>query len=157
MSAIKPSDPRPRPSPIPADDDPVKLCNVKIFLESYQVASQMLRITRLEANSLAADRAAGLIYYRTVGGDQAHWLAVLRDVRDFIESLENGNAKVLLYYHYIRGNTVEQIAEVMDISLRNAFRQKKRALSLAAVEYEKWQAARQAEKRTEKAPPSSFA
>ncbi|MBQ0101244.1 MAG: hypothetical protein KBT31_00410 [Firmicutes bacterium] len=119
-------------------DDPILLCEVRVFLESYKTASRMLRLVCDDERSSAADREAGIIYYGTVGGDRDYWLTRLRAVRDFIDSLENRPSKMLLYYHYVRGLTVERTAEELDISRRNAYRLKKKALGLAAAAYPAW-------------------
>ncbi len=58
-------------------------------------------------------------------------------VRHFILSLPNGNEKLLLYYHYVRGESVERCAELLGISRRSAFRLKNRALSAAYSQYAK--------------------
>ena len=56
-------------------------------------------------------------------------------VRHFILSLPNGNEKLLLYYHYVRGESVERCAELLGISRRSAFRLKNRALNTAYIQY----------------------
>jgi DNA-directed RNA polymerase specialized sigma subunit len=63
----------------------------------------------------------------------------MRDIRAFIESLPNESCKLILYYHYIVGMTVERASEELDISRRNAFRLKKKALALAAARLGAWQ------------------
>ncbi len=52
-------------------------------------------------------------------------------VRHFVMNMENSNEKLLLYYHYIRGETVERCAELLGISRSSAFRMKHRALRAA--------------------------
>ena len=56
-------------------------------------------------------------------------------VRHFIIDLPNGDEKLLLYYHYVKGESVERCAELLGISRRSAFRLKNRALSLAYLRY----------------------
>ena len=57
--------------------------------------------------------------------------AKMYEVRHFILGMQNGNGKLLLYYHYVRGDSVEKCAELMGISRSSAFRLKKSALAQA--------------------------
>jgi hypothetical protein len=52
-------------------------------------------------------------------------------VRHFILDMPNSDEKLLLYYHYIKGESTERCAELLGISRRSAFRLKNRALVLA--------------------------
>ena len=54
--------------------------------------------------------------------------AKMYEVRHFIMNMENRDEKLLLYYHYIRGESVEKCAELLGISRSSGFRLKKRAL-----------------------------
>ncbi len=54
------------------------------------------------------------------------------EVRRFINNIEDGNCRLMLFYHYIRGFPVEKCAEMMNISRTSGFRLKKKALLLAA-------------------------
>ena len=113
--------------------DQEAICRVKAFLESYRVASAMVRLHD-------RDRADGCMpgettFYGEVGGDREFWICRMHHIRAFIASLGHTSAKLLLYYHYIRGETVERAAESLFVSRRGAFRLKKRALALAAARY----------------------
>ena len=52
--------------------------------------------------------------------------------RHLINSLKNGDEKLFLYYHYIKGQNVERCAELLGISRSSAFRMKRRALVMVA-------------------------
>lgn len=69
------------------------------------------------------------------GGDEVILRSKMFNVRKFITTLDNNNCKLLLYYHYIRGNSVEKCAELLGISRTSGFRLKRRALELAAEKY----------------------
>lgn len=56
-------------------------------------------------------------------------------LRRFVLSLGGCNEKLFLFYHYIHGESVGRVAELMGISRRSAFRLKKRALDYAASRY----------------------
>lgn len=106
----------------------------KIFLEDYHASVHMLRLCREDARErqrLAEACRLDEIYYGEIGGNEAFWLERMRTVRKFIEDFPDAACKMLLFYHYIRGLTVERAAEELDISRRSAFRLKKKALLLA--------------------------
>ena len=54
-------------------------------------------------------------------------------IRHDLMKMENSDEKLLLYYHYIRGESVERCAELLGISRSSAFRIKKRALAYFAL------------------------
>lgn len=57
--------------------------------------------------------------------------AKMYEVRHFILGMRNSNEKLMLYYHYVRGDSVERCAELLGISRSSGFRLKKRALEMA--------------------------
>ena len=59
--------------------------------------------------------------------------ARMYEIRHFIMGLPNTDEKLLLYYHYVRGESVEKCAELLGISRSSGFRMKKRALCRAAA------------------------
>ena len=60
------------------------------------------------------------------------------EIRRFVLSLGNCNEKLLLFYHYVHGESVERCAELMKISRRSAFRLKRRALAFAGRKLERY-------------------
>ena len=57
----------------------------------------------------------------------------LFEIRHFIMSMDNSNEKLLLYYHYVKGESIERGAEMLGVARCTAFRMKKRALCLAVL------------------------
>ena len=57
----------------------------------------------------------------------------LFEIRHFIMSMENSDEKLLLYYHYVKGESVERCSELLGVARCTAFRMKKRALLLAVL------------------------
>jgi hypothetical protein len=54
-------------------------------------------------------------------------------VRAFINNLKcDSNSKLLLYWHYIRGESVARCADIIGVSRAGAFRVRHRALEAAA-------------------------
>ena len=66
----------------------------------------------------------------------------LFEIRHFIMSMDNSDEKLLLYYHYVKGESIERCSELLGVARCTAFRMKKRALRLAVlhkrIENGKW-------------------
>lgn len=91
---------------------------------------------------LLCRRMLALKRYEDEYFDTAEWnceapaeFAVVRakmyEIRHFIMAMPNTTEKILLYYHYVRNDSVEKCAELLGISRSSAFRLKKRGLALA--------------------------
>ncbi len=52
-------------------------------------------------------------------------------IRHFIMDLPNGEEKLLLYFHYVKGESVERCSELIGVSRRSAFRLRNKAMALA--------------------------
>ena len=102
------------------------------FLRGYQLNQKLLKLDRYERNFLGYRDSE-----ESFSGDIPMAKAKMFEIRHFITDLENGDEKLLLYYHYVRGETVEKCAELLGISRSSGFRLKKRALCMAATEYGK--------------------
>lgn len=113
-------------------ESPEALCRARLFLERYAVAIRMLRLCRIEKKE-DQNAPGGEVFYGRVGGTEEYWKKQIREIRTFIDSLPNESCKLLLYYHYVVGMTVERASEELDISRRGAFRLKKKALAMAAA------------------------
>ena len=113
----------------------------KNFMESYAISRNMLKMhmARLEGSALKLasrpDRYDAEIEETfSDENDECFWRAKMFSVRRFVMSVDIACFKQLLFYHYIKGETVERCAELMGISRRSAFRIKKRALEYVAVQ-----------------------
>ena len=102
------------------------------FLKSYKLNQRLLRLDKYE-REFFGER---YLERETEGFTEAR-LARPRmfDVRHFIMSLPNSDEKLLLYCHYVRGQSIEACAELLGISRSSAFRKKKAALRLATEKY----------------------
>lgn len=92
------------------------------FLGSYALYKQWLGASRYDRRSLGGEAVMDDVFLQ----------AKMFQVREFVFSLPNCREKLFLNCHYIRLYTVEKSAEMMGISVRNAYRLKKRAIAFAA-------------------------
>ncbi len=103
------------------------------YLEKYSVFRKMIEMGVYGVNYFG--KAENLIDTHgrdaSLCGSRAAAEAAMFAIRRFVLSLGASNEKVFLFYHYIHGETTERCAELMNISRRQAFRLKKRALELA--------------------------
>ncbi|MBO5306304.1 MAG: sigma-70 family RNA polymerase sigma factor [Clostridia bacterium] len=103
-----------------------KIKKAKEYLSSYAFYQKCLNASRYEREFFGA----------ATSGDEVFLGAKLFEIREFVSALPNCPEKLFLSCHYLRGHSVEKTAELMDMSPRNAYRLKKRALALAASRLE---------------------
>ena len=104
------------------------------YLKSYGFYKKLLKLDRYEQDYFGADLYGTRSVYEHHGEiSLAH--AKMFEVRHFIMMMQNSDEKLLLYHHYVRGESVERCAELLGMSRSSAFRLKKRALTLAAEAY----------------------
>ena len=98
------------------------------FLRGYCLNRKLLRLDKYERT-----------YFGYEDSDESPSVeaplakARMFEVRQFIMSRKNSDEKLLLYYHYVRGESVEKCAELLGVSRSSGFRLKKRALVAAAT------------------------
>ena len=102
--------------------DEEKTGKARDFLSSYALYKQWLGASRYDRRSVGGEAVMDDVFLQ----------AKMFSVREFVFSLPNCPEKLFLNCHYIRLYTVEKSAEMMGISVRSAYRLKKRALALAA-------------------------
>ena len=55
------------------------------------------------------------------------------EIRHFIMAMNNSSEKLMLYYHYVQGETIERCGERLGVSRSTAFRMKNRAIHCAVL------------------------
>ena len=100
------------------------------FLKSYKLNQKLLRLDKYEKEYFGSDRVGSEAIFETQLARPRMY-----DVRHFIMSMPNSDEKLLLYYYYVRGRTMEACAELFGVSRSSVFRRKKAALILAAEKY----------------------
>ena len=101
------------------------------FLKGYTLYKRMLGIEKYQCEYSPEEDS----FFNEIDKDMLKEAPIARvkmfEVRHFILGLENSNEKLLLYYHYVKGESVERCAELLGMSRRSAFRLKNRALEVA--------------------------
>ena len=67
-----------------------------------------------------------------LAGDESIWLTRMYEIQALIERMRNGKAKLILYYHYIRGESIEFAANRIGISRRSGYRWHQKGLAAVA-------------------------
>ena len=98
------------------------------YLKGYRINGKLLRLERYEREYFAQKDNCDF----EAMGEAPLARARMYEVRHFINMLRNCDEKLLLYYHYIKGENVERCAELLGISRSSGFRLKKKALEMAA-------------------------
>ena len=102
------------------------------YLRGYQLNRKLLRLDRYEKEFFHTDESDIEAF-----GEAPIARARMFEIRHFIMGMENSNEKLLLYYHYIKGEPVERCGELLGVSRSTAFRMKAKALRLAAERIER--------------------
>ena len=109
---------------------------VRNYLCGYQFCVDMLNLRKYERRRAhifdeKCDCEALMM------GDEALWRARMYEIKQFLESMKNGREKLILYYHYIKGESIERAASILGVSRRTGYRIHQKGLLTASVLYEK--------------------
>ncbi len=114
------------------EKDNEKTKAIRSFLESYGTNKKLLSMLEYEEDFFKDEASPDP--FTMPEADTVLIRARMLEVRRYISNIEDGNCKLLLFYHYIRGFPVEKCAELMNIGRTTAFRIKKKALLLGVKE-----------------------
>ena len=109
---------------------------VRNFLCGYQLCLDMLNLRRYERKRAYQfdDEFDG---EDILSGNEAYWRARMYAVGSLIEKMKNGREKLMIYYHYVRGESIEHAANLLDVSRRTGYRLHERGLLSASFLYER--------------------
>jgi len=102
------------------------------YLSGYRMCADMLHLQRYERKRAKAFeelcRCEDVLM-----GNEAFWRARMFEVEQLIGSLRNGREKLMLYYHYVRGESVERAADLLGVSRRTGYRIHRRGLLVIGI------------------------
>lgn len=102
--------------------------DINRYLRDYRRTYSMLKSSSLTRKYSGEDA------YRA-DADEAVFRARMFEIRAFVLSIEQTPEKMLLYYYYIKGFTLDKCAKILGISRRSVYRLKIKALDLALQKY----------------------
>ncbi len=65
--------------------------------------------------------------------DELFWKTRMCEVQNLLGSMKNGREKILLYYRFVRGESVERVADLLGFSRRTGYRLLRRGLALVGL------------------------
>ncbi len=112
--------------------------DVVSYLESYRSNKKLIQMMRYEKEYFKDDFEESVKdgdYLSLPVGDEVLLRSAMFKVRKFIMSIGENNCRLILYYHYIKGQPIAKCAELLGVSRTSAFRLRKKALSIAERKY----------------------
>ena len=102
---------------------------VENFLRGYVSNKRQLKLEKYEAIYFGRARGVDEAWYHEPEKAKER----MDRVHSFVTEMDNGEEKLLLYFHYVRGESIEKCAELLGVSRSTAFRLRKRALRMACI------------------------
>lgn len=103
----------------------------KDFLCGYRLCMDLLGLRRYERKRLSR-AGEECMCADVLAGDEAYWRARMHTVGILLGKMKNGREKLMLYYHFIKGESIDRIAAQIGVSRRTGFRIYQRALLAAS-------------------------
>ena len=102
------------------------------YLCGYRLCMEMLHLRQYERKRAKRYGEEEFQCEDILAGNEMLWRARMYEICALIEQMKNGRAKLLLYYHYIRGESIEHAANLLGISRRTGYRLHQRGLFAAS-------------------------
>ena len=118
------------------DQESLRIEAAKDYLCGYQLCLDMLNLRRYErkrANRFVEECSCEDV----LQGNEAFWKARMYEVEHLIASLRNSREKFILYYHYIKGESIERSADLLGISRRTGYRMHRKGLLVVGAVLER--------------------
>lgn len=118
------------------ESEKTRIERVKNFLCGYQLCIDMLNLRKHERKR--ADRFQEVFDgEELLMGNETLWRARMHEIGSLIDSMRNSREKVILYYHYIRGESIEHASDLLGVSRRTGYRLHDKGLFMASFLYER--------------------
>lgn len=109
------------------EQETLRIEAAKDYLCGYQLCLDMLNLRRYERRR-AKPFAEECSCEDILQGNEAFWKARMYEAEHLIASLRNGREKLILYYHYIKGESIERASDLLGISRRTGYRMHRKGL-----------------------------
>ena len=118
------------------DQETLRIEAAKDYLCGYQLCLDMLNLRRYERRR-AQKFPEECSCEDVLQGNEAFWRARMYEVEHLIASLRNGREKFILYYHYVKGESIEHSADLLGISRRTGYRMHRKGLLVVGAVVER--------------------
>ena len=108
---------------------------VRSYLCGYQFCVDMLRLRGYERKR-AKHFDEPCDCEDLLLGDEVLWRARMYEIQTLIDGMRNCREKIILYYHYIRGESIEHAADLLGVSRRTGYRLHQKGLLMASFLFE---------------------
>ena len=102
------------------------------YLLGYRLCERMMNLRGYERKRAAKmdepENAEALLT-----ASEHYWELQIGEIKALINALHNGREKMVLYYHFLRGESVESAAHLIGISRRTAYRMLQKGLAMVAL------------------------
>ena len=109
---------------------------VRNFLCGYQLCRDMLNLRQYERKR-ASYFEEECVCDDILAGNETTWRTRMQEIGNLIAGMKNGREKVILYYHYIKGESIEHSADILGVSRRTGYRIHQRGLLMISFLYER--------------------
>ena len=97
------------------------------FLCGYQLGIQMLHLRQYERKR-GRSLELPVVQADVLRGNEVFWHARMQEIGSLINAMKNGREKMILYYHYIRGESIEHASDLIGFSRRTGYRLHRKGL-----------------------------
>ena len=113
--------------------EPTKKINEDIIRQTdTYLRGYMLNRRMLQLNIYENKQSLNSEWEEESPGELSMARARMFEIRHNIMSLDNCDEKLMLYYHYIKGETIERCSELIGVSRSSGFRMNRRGLLMLA-------------------------
>lgn len=106
----------------------------KDYLRGYQLCANLLNLQRFRRR-----RVRNSCREKADAEHESVWRAQMLEIEQLVNSLPNCREKMILYYRYILGESVESAADLLDVSRRTGYRLHQRGLKMIGTHLEHMQ------------------
>lgn len=113
-------------------EEMTRIETAKELLSGYRLCAELLYLRQYEKKQATAFGEASR-ETELLSGSEAYWRAQMFEAEHLIAAMCNSREKLILYYHYIRGESIEHAADLIGVSRRTGYRLHKRGLNVAGI------------------------
>ena len=107
-----------------------RILEARDFLRDYQIGLRFLQLRHFERRRNPEEQfPTGDEFLR---GNEAFWRARMQAVCSLIGAMKNGREKLILYYHYVQGESLERASDRIGFSRRTGYRLHQKGLLIVS-------------------------